>query len=155
MPASPYLSRLRRVVGKEMLLLPSVTVLPHDEAGRLLLVCERDSGRWGTIGGTVEPGESPAAAAVREAREEAGVEIVVGPIVTAVGGPEYEVEYANGDRCSYVAVVFEAEVVSGSPRPDGHETTAARWFERSELAALDLNSFARSLFTELGLLAHP
>jgi 8-oxo-dGTP pyrophosphatase MutT (NUDIX family) len=30
---------------------------------------------WGTVGGAVEPGESPAAAAVREAREELGVDI--------------------------------------------------------------------------------
>ncbi len=152
MSVSPYVSRLRRLVGHETLLLPSVTVLPKDSAGRVLLIRERDSGQWGTIGGAVELGESPLAAAVREAREEAGIDIVVHGILAAVGGPEYEVEYRNGDRCAYVAVVFEAELLGGSPAPDGMETQAVRWFERSELERLDLNSFARALFGELALL---
>ena len=152
MPLSPYVARLRSLVGQEMLLLPSVTVLPWDVAGRLLLVRERDSGAWGTIGGTVEIGESPHRAAVREAREEAGVDVVVRGIVAVVGGPEYEVEYPNGDRCAYVAAVFDAEVVGGSPKPDGDETTSARWIEPAALGDLGLNSFARALFAELGLL---
>jgi len=154
-PVSDYMSRLRNLVGNEILLVPSVTVLPRDGSGRLLLVRESDSGKWGTIGGAVELGESPAAAAVREAREEAGVEVVLGPILAAVGGRGYEVEYGNGDRCSYVAVVFQADIVRGAPMPDGRETTAVRWFESSELACVSLNSFARSLFLELGVLTAP
>ena len=152
MTGSGYVARLRGLVGQQTLLLASVTVLPRDSAGRLLLVREADNGAWGTIGGAVELGEAPHQAAVREAREEAGVEIALRGIVAAVGGREYEVEYANGDRCAYVSVVFEAAVVSGSATADGEETTAARWFDPSELAGLDLNSFARSLFTELALL---
>ena len=152
MPLSPYVARVRRLVGQEVLLLPSVTVVPKD-ADRLLLIRETDSGEWGTIGGTIEIDESPRTAAVREAREEAGIDIAFGNIFGVVGGPEYQVEYPNGDRCSYVAVVFEAEIVAGSPTPDGKETNAARWFGRSELVGLNLNSFARSLFAELGILA--
>jgi len=48
-------------------LLPSVAVLPWDEHGRVLLVREAETGLWQTIGGAVEPDESPAQAAVREA----------------------------------------------------------------------------------------
>ena len=60
---------LRDAVGSRLLVLPSVSVLPRDAAGRVLLVRHADSGDWGTIGGFVEPDESPAQAAVREARE--------------------------------------------------------------------------------------
>jgi ADP-ribose pyrophosphatase YjhB (NUDIX family) len=69
-----HVRRLRAVVGHEVLLLPSVSVLPVDDAGRVLLVrhAGHDDG-WGVLGGTVEFGESPAGAAVREAREEIGV----------------------------------------------------------------------------------
>jgi 8-oxo-dGTP pyrophosphatase MutT (NUDIX family) len=66
-----HIARLRAVVGPELLLLPSVSVLPVDEAGRVLLVrhaCHDDG--WGALGGAVDVGESPATAAVREAREE-------------------------------------------------------------------------------------
>jgi len=51
------------------------------------MVCQANSGKWSTVGGGVEPGESPAEAAKREVREETGLEIEVGPVRAAVGGP--------------------------------------------------------------------
>ncbi len=118
----------------------------------MLLVNELETDEWGTIGGAIEVDESPAAAAVREAREEAGVEVALGRILAAVGGPGYHVDYPNGDRSAYVAVVYEAVVAGGVPAPDGRETKAVGWYEPSELEGLRLNSFARSLFGDLGVL---
>jgi 8-oxo-dGTP pyrophosphatase MutT (NUDIX family) len=91
-----HIARLRAVVGHELLLLPSVSILPVDEVGRVLLVrhAGHDDG-WGILGGAVKVGESPAAAAVREAREEIGVDV---HLVRLLGGPDYEVSYLNGDR---------------------------------------------------------
>ena len=152
MAISPYIERLRRLVGTERLLLPSITVVIRDDEGRVLLVRERSSGQWGTVGGLVEIGEHPAEAAVREAKEEAGVDVALTGILTAVGGPRYEVVYPNGDRTAYVAVVYGASVVAGEPVHDGDETTGAGWFTLDEVASLDLNSFARALFDEIGLL---
>jgi ADP-ribose pyrophosphatase YjhB (NUDIX family) len=71
-----HIARLRAAVGHDLLLLPSVSVIPVDQAGRLLLV--RHAGHvdgWGVLGGAVEVGESPAEAAVRETREEIGVDV--------------------------------------------------------------------------------
>lgn len=45
----------------------------------------------GTVGGAVDPGESPKEAAIREAREEIGVEVRLGRLIDVVGGPEFEV----------------------------------------------------------------
>jgi hypothetical protein len=54
-----HIARLRAVVGHDLLLLPSVSVLPVDQAARLLLVrhAGHDDG-WGVLGGAVEVGES-------------------------------------------------------------------------------------------------
>jgi hypothetical protein len=67
MSISAHLARLRAVVGHGLLLLPSVSVLPVDHAGRLLLVrhAGHDDG-WGVLGGAVELGESPAEAAITD-----------------------------------------------------------------------------------------
>ena len=74
MGIAPHIARLRAFVGHEMLLLPSVAVLLTDEAGRVLLAWQAGHRTgWSTVGGAVDPGESPAEAAVREAREEIGV----------------------------------------------------------------------------------
>lgn len=48
---------------------------------RILLVGSRRNGRWGVPKGHLDPGESTAAAALREAFEEAGVEGLVAPDV--------------------------------------------------------------------------
>src|ERR1700691_6155761 len=71
-----HIARLRAAVGHDLLLLPSISVLPVDQAGRLLLVrhAGHDDG-WAVLGGAVEPSESPAQAAVRETREEIGVDV--------------------------------------------------------------------------------
>ena len=152
MPLSPHVRRLRQLVGHELLLLPSVSVLPRDGDGRVLLVRHADDRRWGTIGGAVEVDESPAEAAVREAREEAGVDVVLGAILAALGGPDFHVVYPNGDRTAYVAVVYHATVTGGAPMPDGDETVEVGWHLIGGLAALDLTSFARATFAALGWL---
>jgi 8-oxo-dGTP diphosphatase len=43
---SPYLKGLRERIGHELVLLPAVAVLPWDEAGRLLMVRESQTGLW-------------------------------------------------------------------------------------------------------------
>ncbi|HEX8805069.1 MAG TPA: NUDIX domain-containing protein [Acidimicrobiales bacterium] len=151
MPLSPYVAGLRRAVGSDLLLLPAVSVLPRDAVGRVLLVRQADDGRWGLVGGSIEVGEAPDEAAVREAREEAGVDVLLTRIATAVGGPRFQVEYPNGDRVAYVSVVYEARVVAGTPRPDGDETTAVGWFTPGELARLPVNPFGRAVLADLGL----
>ena len=46
-----------------------------DSEGRILLLLRADNKRWCLPCGWVEPNESPAEAAVREAREETGLEV--------------------------------------------------------------------------------
>jgi ADP-ribose pyrophosphatase YjhB (NUDIX family)/predicted kinase len=133
------------------LLLPSTAVLPRDDAGRLLLVRLIDSGNWATIGGAVEPGESPSDGAVREAEEEAGVTVELGNILGVFGGPEYHVTYPNGDESAYVVTVFDATVLNGTPRPDGDETFEVGWFRPDELPLDQMGGLTRALVRDLGL----
>jgi 8-oxo-dGTP pyrophosphatase MutT (NUDIX family) len=152
-PISPYIRKIRESIGRDLLLLPSVAVLPRDDDGRILLVRQADSGRWGTIGGSVEVDEHPAEAAVREAAEEAGVKVELTRLLTALGGPQFRLTYPNGDRTAYVSIVYEARVIGGTPCPDHDETVAVGWFSPGELVSLDLGPFARSMFGALGILA--
>ncbi len=149
---SPYLRELRQSIGHDLVLLPAAMVLPRDDDGRVLLVRQADTGQWATIGGSVEVDEDPAGAAVREAAEEAGVEVRLTRLMTALGGPEFRLTYPNGDQTSYVSLVYEARVVGGSPAPDNDETLGAAWVRVDELEAIDLGEFARSTFRALGWL---
>jgi 8-oxo-dGTP pyrophosphatase MutT (NUDIX family) len=142
---SPYIARLRRRIGTDLLLVPTVAVLPRDANGRILLVRQSDSGRWATIGGTIEPDESPEDAARREAEEEAGVAVRLGRLVAALGGSEYRITYPNGDQAACVPIVYEATVESGQPTPDNDETSEVGWFHPDDLDTLDLNDLNRHL----------
>ena len=48
-----------------------------NSAGEVLLIRRADDGRWAMPGGWVEPGETPAEAAVRETAEETGLTVSV------------------------------------------------------------------------------
>lgn len=152
MGIAPHIARLRAVVGHELLLLPSVALLPVDEAGRLLLVQEtgHEDG-WHIMGGAVDMGESPAEAAVREAREEMGVGVRLVRLLDVVGGgPDFEVHYPNGDRVAYVSAVYEVEITDGTPAPADGELSEVAWFTPAELQTLPLNPFARATLRATG-----
>lgn len=145
MAISPYIAQLRRKIGTDLLLIPTVAVLPRDSAGRILLVRDLETGWWVSIGGCIEPDETPQQAARREAGEEAGVTIGLGRLLTTVGGPDYRLTYPNGDQVACVSLVYEATIESGNPRADGEETSEVGWFHPDSLAALEVNHFTRQL----------
>jgi 8-oxo-dGTP pyrophosphatase MutT (NUDIX family) len=112
-----------------------------------------DTGLWATIGGAVEPDESPEEAAVRESEEEAGVRVGLSGIRAVLGGPQFRIRYPNGDETAYVSTVFDAVIESGTPAPDHDETTEVAWFRPGELAEGDISSFTRALLVGARVLA--
>jgi 8-oxo-dGTP pyrophosphatase MutT (NUDIX family) len=87
-----------------------------DPAGRVLLIrCAvmRSDGEfvfWLTPGGEIEAGEEPAAAAVREVREELGLELAVTPAYTEANQFEHQ-----GEMRDNVDYVFTARCGAGEP----------------------------------------
>ena len=151
MGISPHIRRIRELVGNELLVLPSAAVLPRDERGRVLLVRVIDTGQWAVIGGAIEPDEAPEHAALREAAEEAGVELRLGSMVAVLGGPEYRLTYPNGDQTSYVVIAYEATVVSGTPAPDWDETSAVGWWDPDLLPLDEMSTLTRALLRDTGV----
>ena len=101
-----------------------------------LLVEETDhGGGWYLPAGRVEPGETLPDAALREVREEAGIDVVLDGVYRI----EHTVLESGGAR---VRVLFSATPSDDrAPKsvPDEH-TLRAGWFTRSEAAVLRLRS---------------
>ena len=84
-------------------------------------------GHWGSSGGHVEPGESPAQAAIREAREELGIEI--GNLKFLICLDE---QWKNGKQ--YVDIIFLADILSGKPIPmEPDKVEVVEWFPLNKL----------------------
>lgn len=149
---SDYLRQLRDRVGNDLLLLPSVAVLIWDDDGRLLLMQESETRCWQTIGGMVDPDESPWEAARREALEETGTVVRLDRLRAALGGPGYRVSYPNGDLCSYVAIVFDATIIDGEPGDGDDEVHQLSWFTHADIAELDLQPLNQQLLRDVGVI---
>ncbi len=112
-----------------------------DTAGNLLLGRHAHDGMWPTFGGAVEPGASALAAALREVREEIGLDLGrADPIGTFGGSPIYTVRYADGSTQTYTVTMF-ARVINRKTAiivPDSIEILEATWFTPAELSDSDV-----------------
>jgi 8-oxo-dGTP pyrophosphatase MutT (NUDIX family) len=134
-----FIRHLRRVVPSgELLQIPSVTVVLRDGAGRVLLARHADNNEWLLVGGSIEAGESPADAAVREMWEETRLVVTLTKLVGVFGGADYIIRYRNGDRTSYVTTVFEAKGDDSCAELhlDNAELLEVRFVARHELSGL-------------------
>ena len=110
MPIPDFILEIRALIGHRPLWLPGVTaVVRRDD--ELLLVQRSDNGAWTPVTGIPEPGEEPAAAAVREVLEETGVTARVDRLAsTWVHGP---IAHANGDLATYLDLTFSCTWLDG------------------------------------------
>ncbi|GAT72803.1 hypothetical protein MHM582_1280 [Microbacterium sp. HM58-2] len=134
---SEYVSRIRSMIGHDLLLLPAVTAVIR-EGDRFLLARQRASALWGLIGGAIEPREQPEDAMFREVHEEIGVHPSVGRVIGVYGGDDLVVEYPNEDVVGYTTIAFECFIPSGAqPEFLDGELSEAAWFTLDEVAELD------------------
>ena len=94
---------------------------------RLLLVrrvMQPGRGKWALPGGFLDVGEEPRVAAVREAAEEAGVDVEVVALLDVFANPP--------EDGGAVFVLYAANWVAGEPAP-GDDADAAGFFDRDEL----------------------
>ena len=136
MPRSDYVRSLREKVGNALLEVPTASVLTYDASGQVLLVRHADGDVWTTPGGMIEPGETPANAAVRETWEETGLIVALTRIIGVFGGELCTSTYSNGDRIAWVSTVFEGRATGGTLRPDHEETLEVRYVGRDEMRKL-------------------
>ncbi|MCZ7425883.1 NUDIX domain-containing protein [Micromonospora sp. WMMA1949] len=120
----------------------AVTVFVQDEQGRVLLIQRTDNGLWALPGGGQEFGEYIAETAVRETREEAGVEIEVTSVVGIYTNPNHVVEYSDGEVRQQFSICFRGRYVSGEPTPSD-ESSEVRWVSRDKLNDLAIHPSMR------------
>jgi 8-oxo-dGTP diphosphatase len=110
------------------------------ERDGLVLLAQRPANKhlplkWEFPGGKVEPGEDPAAAIVREIREELGCDVVIARLL-----PPFTHDYGT---VVITMIPFVCTLAAGSAEPVAQEHVAIAWarpeeFVHYDLAAADL-----------------
>jgi len=139
-PTPPFILALREKIGHDLLWLPGVTAVVVDEAGRVLLVRRSDNGRWTLVTGCLDPGEQPAAGAVREVQEETGVEVTVERMlrVQAMAADAY----VNGDRVQFLDIALLCRPVTTEAYVNDDESLEVGWFAVGDLPDLSARELA-------------
>jgi 8-oxo-dGTP pyrophosphatase MutT (NUDIX family) len=124
-PIPDFIRDLREKIGPAPLWLAGATAVVVD-GDRILLIRRSDTGEWTPITGIIDPGEEPAVTLVREALEEANVDIEVEWLSST--GVTRRVRYENGDEAQYLDLAFRCRYLGGDPRPVDGEASEVAWF---------------------------
>ncbi|MFM9651988.1 NUDIX domain-containing protein [Streptomyces galilaeus] len=118
-------------------LVPAASVIVVDERQRILLQRRTDNGMWALPGGAMDIGESLPDCAIRETREETGLDIEVIGIVGTYTNPRHVFAYDDGEVRQEFSICFLARPIAGEITVSG-ESTAVRWVEPCDLDTLPM-----------------
>ena len=122
-----YIRWIRSKVGHEKIMLVHAGGCILNERSEVLLQRRGDCNMWGLPGGTVELGETPEMAAIREVKEETGLDVEIDELIGIY--TDFDVICSNGDRFQSVLITYKLSNVGGELICDGDETVELKWFK--------------------------
>lgn len=78
----------------------------------------------------IDLGEAPEMTAVREAKEETGLEVSIGKLIGVYTDPD--IIYPNGYQAQSIVIAYELQVIGGKLFCDQDETLELKYFSKEE-----------------------
>lgn len=136
MPKTDYLND--PAAPKANALVVAVTVVVRDDAGRVLLIKRSDNSLWALPGGAQDVGESTAQAAIREVKEETGLQVEIDAISGIYYDPNHVIAYDDGEVRQEFSICFRARLVGGTIRTSA-ESAHVQWTDPTKLVELPIH----------------
>jgi 8-oxo-dGTP pyrophosphatase MutT (NUDIX family) len=122
---------------------PSANVVVVNDDGALLVIHRSDNDNWALPGGAMDLGESLVTTAVREVKEETGIDCEVTGLVGIYTDPKHIIVYtSNGEARQEFSVLFTARPTGGSPTPSS-ESREVCWVPRGQILGLRMDRSMR------------
>ncbi|GAA2415690.1 NUDIX domain-containing protein [Actinomadura vinacea] len=97
-------------------LVPSVNVVVENDKGEILMIRRTDNDNWALPGGAIDLGESVSQAAVRETKEETGIDVEITGLVGIYSDPKHVIHYTSDDEVRQeFSILLTARPTGGAP----------------------------------------
>ena len=116
----------------------AVSAFIQDDDGRILMIRRTDNDLYSIPGGQLELGETLAQAAVREVREETGIECEVVGVVGLYSDPKHVISYDDGEVRQEFSICFRARYISGTTRTST-ESKEVFWISKDDLEGKNIH----------------
>jgi len=127
-----YWQKLRRVYGHDTLIL-SGTGGAIIQQGKILLVRNREFGKWQIPGGLQEIGESIPECLEREIREELDLDLKATQLISVYTDPKWTAAYPNGDQVQPLMFFYLMEGDLSGLSIQESEISEAKFFAPDEI----------------------
>ena len=129
-----YVKYIRDRVGHDVINLTGVNVLILNGNNEVLLQKRGTFPyKWGLVGGITELGESLEETAIREAKEETGLDIDKLNLLGTTSGEKCYMHFPNEDKAYFITVGYFTKSYSGVLKIDNLETKELKFFSYEEL----------------------
>ncbi|EPH42924.1 putative 45.4 kDa protein in thiaminase I 5'region [Streptomyces aurantiacus JA 4570] len=123
-------------------LVVAASAVVTDQGGCILLQRRRDNDLWALPGGGMDMTDSLPGAAVREVKEETGLDVEITGLVGTYTDPRHVIAYSDGEVRRQFNVCFTARTVGGELAISG-ESTELRFVDPGELESLPMHHTQR------------
>jgi ADP-ribose pyrophosphatase YjhB (NUDIX family) len=124
-------------------LVPSANVIVVNGQGEILMIRRTDNGNWALPGGDMGLGESITDAAIRETREETGVDCEITGLLGVYTDPRHVILYTStGEVRQEFSIVFTARSVGGELRPRS-KSDEPQWVSPAAVRRLQMHPSMR------------
>jgi ADP-ribose pyrophosphatase YjhB (NUDIX family) len=120
-------------------MVPSVNVVVTNGQGDILLIRRSDNDNWAVPGGAIDLGESMTQAAIRETKEETGIDCEITGLVGIYTDPKHVILYtSNGEARQEFSILLTGRPQGGEPTPSD-ESSEVRWVSRADVPGYSMD----------------
>lgn len=124
-----YLGQLRKLIGREKVIIIATRAVVRDNTGRTLFIQRRDNGKWAMPAGAMELDESVYECVVREVSEETGLEVCAATLFAVWSDPgKTSIVTEYGDPYQVISFIFRVDNWRGQLVTETDETINARFY---------------------------